>query len=239
MATTTITITITAMSTATRTDLSASDRGYDYLRDPDAIYKRSFALVREATDLSRLPEDLHALAVRLVHACAMPEIVADLAASPGAASAGRAALQSGAPILCDVEMVVHGIIRSRLPAANDVICTLNDPRARDIGVAAQITRAGAAVELWAPHLAGAVVAIGNAPTALYRLLELIDAGAPRPALILGFPIGFVGAADSKSALIDHPGNLDYVTLKGRFGGSALAAAALNALASDSAGALGQ
>jgi precorrin-8X/cobalt-precorrin-8 methylmutase len=213
--------------------------GYVYLRDPDDIYRRSFAMVREATDISSVPEELRTIALRLVHACAMPQIVVDLAASPSAAEAGRAAMQSGAPVLCDVEMVAHGVIRSRLPAGNDVICTLNDPAARDIGVAKSFTRAAAAVELWPPHLAGAVVAIGNAPTALFRLLELIDAGAPTPAVILGFPVGFVGAAESKDALIGHPGALPYIALKGRFGGSALAAAAVNALASEMPGALGQ
>ncbi|MSP47716.1 MAG: precorrin-8X methylmutase [Alphaproteobacteria bacterium] len=201
-----------------------------YLKDPRAIVTRSWELIQAETDVSGLARDLAAVALRLVHATGMPEVVADLRASPGAATAGRGALSSGAPILCDSEMTAAGITRSRLPAGNDVVVTLNDPRAADLGKKGGITRSAAAVELWGERLAGAVVAIGNAPTALFRLLELIEAGAPRPALVLGFAVGFVGAAESKAALAAS--GLPFITLLGRRGGSALAAAAVNALASD-------
>ena len=203
---------------------------YEYLSDPAEIYRRSFALIRAATDLSRLPAELHAIAVRLVHAVADPDIVTDLVASEGAVATGRAALASGAPILVDAAMVAHGITRSRLPAANPIICTLDDPAVAGRATALGTTRSAAAIELWRRHLGGAVVAIGNAPTALFHLLEMLVAGAPPPALILGFPVGFVGAAEAKAALIASPLAIPFIALKGRRGGSALAAAAINALA---------
>jgi len=201
----------------------------DYLRDPAEIYRRSFAAIRAACDLDRLPPDLAAVALRLVHACGMPDIVSDLTASPGAATAGRAALGAGAPVICDAHMVAYGIQRHRLPRGNAVICTLDEPATRTRAATEHTTRSAAAVAAWRPHLAGAVVAVGNAPTALYRLLEELDAGAPRPALILGFPVGFIGAAESKAALAQDPRGVPFITLQGRRGGSALAAAAVNAL----------
>ncbi len=208
----------------------------DYERDPAAIYRASFRAVREATDLSAVSLDLHPLALRLVHACGLPEIVHDLAFSPHAGAAGETALRDGAVILADAQMVASGIVRDRLPRGNQVLCLIDEARAHAAAKAQRGTRAAAAVDLWSDHLAGAVVAIGNAPTALFRLLECLRAGAPRPALILGFPVGFVGAAESKQALIDcAPAlNVDYVALRGRFGGSALAAAAVNALAAPEA-----
>jgi precorrin-8X/cobalt-precorrin-8 methylmutase len=200
-----------------------------YNRDAHAIYRESFAIIRAEANLARIPQDLEPLAVRVAHACGMPDVIDDLLFSPGAGDAGRAALRGGAPILCDGRMSAEGITRARLPADNPVICTLNDPRvpalARELGN----TRTAAALTLWQEHLAGAVVVIGNAPTALFRLLELLDEGAPRPALILGFPVGFVGAAESKAALAEDSRDVPYVTLRGRRGGSAMAAAAVNAL----------
>lgn len=204
---------------------------YDYLRDPDAIYRLSFELIRREVDLSHLPPGIDELALRLIHACAMPEILPDLVWTPDLPLAVRRALQAGRPILSDVDMVAYGVIRSRLPQENAVLSFLNKPEAGEIGKRKQITRSAAAVELWAPHLEGAVVVIGNAPTALFRLLELLDEGAPRPAAILGFPVGFVGAEESKQALIEaRLDGIAYATLKGRRGGSAIAAAAINALA---------
>ncbi len=194
-----------------------------YLNDPAEIYRQSFSTIRAETDFSALSGDVVPVALRLIHACGMTDIPGDLAYSPDAALKGRQALAAGAPVLCDARMVAEGIIKKRLPAANQVICTLNE-----IGDVAGTTRSAAAVDLWEPHLGGAVVAIGNAPTALFRLLELIAGGAPRPAVVLGFPVGFVGAAESKDALADS--DLDYLVLKGRRGGSAMAAAAVNALA---------
>jgi precorrin-8X/cobalt-precorrin-8 methylmutase len=202
----------------------------NYLRNGDDIYRQSFATIRAETDLDRLPADLEPVAVRIVHACGMPDVVADLAASDGAASQGRAALQAGAPILCDAQMVAQGIIRRRLPAANPVICTLDDPRVPELAQQIGNTRSAAAVELWRSHLPGAVVAIGNAPTALFHLLELLDGGWPKPALILGFPVGFVGAAESKAELVARSRGVPFIALQGRRGGSAIAAAAVNALA---------
>jgi precorrin-8X/cobalt-precorrin-8 methylmutase len=202
----------------------------DYLRDPEAIYRASFDAVRAATDLSAIDADLEALAIRLVHAVGQPEIVADLAGSVGAALAGQNALAAGAPILVDAHMVEAGIIRTRLPRDNRVICTLDEPGVADAARAQSTTRSAAAAERWLPDLAGAVVAIGNAPTALFRLLELLDEGAPRPAVILGFPVGFIGAAEAKAALVKNPRGAAFIALKGRLGGSALAAAAVNALA---------
>lgn len=202
----------------------------DYLRNGEEIYRQSFAIIRAEANLASLPADLVPLAVRLIHACGMTDIVSDLAASASAVAVGRAALAAGAPILCDAQMVAQGIIRQRLPAQNAVICTLNHP---DVpGLAHQIgnTRSAAALELWRSHLAGSVVALGNAPTALFHLLELLDAGEAKPALILGFPVGFVGAAESKAELARNSRGVPFITLQGRRGGSAIAAAAVNALA---------
>ena len=206
-----------------------SKPAYSYIRDPAEIYRQSFAAIRRETDLSRLDEDLTPVALRLVHACAMPEIVDDLAASPDAARAGHDALAGGAPILTDVEMVARGVIANRLPQENDVICRLGDPSITNLAASQNTTRSAAAVTLWPDQLAGAVVAIGNAPTALFRLLEGLAEGWPAPALILGFPVGFIGAAESKEALIEGAHGAPYITLRGRRGGSALAAAAVNAL----------
>ena len=206
---------------------------YDYLRDPQAIYRLSFATIRAEADLSALPAELEPLAVRLIHAAGDTAIAADLAWSDGAFEAGRRALAAGAPILVDTEMVAAGIIRTRLPAGNPVICTLGEPGVADAARALATTRSAAAVDRWAERLAGAVVVVGNAPTALFRLLELLDAGAPPPAIVLGFPVGFVGAAESKAALIAR-GGVAFIALRGRRGGSALASAALNALAADGA-----
>lgn len=205
----------------------------DYERDGAAIYRQSFATIRAETDLSGIPTDLEKLAVRVVHACGMVDIVGDLRFAPGAGVAGRDALAGGAPVLADSFMVADGVTRSRLPADNEVICTLRDPEVAAMSSRMGTTRSAAAVDLWQPKLAGSVVAIGNAPTALWRLLELLDAGAPRPALILGFPVGFVGAAESKVALAAGDHGVPYVCVLGRRGGSAMAAAAVNALASES------
>ena len=202
---------------------------YDYIRDGDAIYQRSFAIIRAETDLARFNAEEERVAVRIVHACGMPDIARDLAFAPGAAAAGIAALQAGAPILCDAQMVAHGVTRARLPANNEVICSLSDPRTADLARKLGTTRSAAAVDLWGEKLKGAVVAIGNAPTTLFRLLEALDAGAPKPACIIGMPVGFVGAAESKEALIEA--GLPSLVVRGRRGGSAMAAAAVNALAS--------
>ena len=204
---------------------------YDYIRDGAEIYKNSFAIIRRESDLRRFSREEERVAVRVIHASGMVEITPDLFFSPGAAQAGIAALAAGAPILCDANMVAHGVTRARLPANNEVICTLADPRvaelARDMGT----TRTAAAMEYWRPHLAGAVVAFGNAPTALFHLLEMLDAGAPRPALILAMPVGFVGASESKEAAIAD-GRVPVIAMRGRKGGSAMAAAAINALGSE-------
>jgi precorrin-8X/cobalt-precorrin-8 methylmutase len=203
----------------------------DHLRDGAAIYAQSFATIRAEADLSGLGEAEARIAVRVIHACGMVEVARDLRFAPGFAEAARAALLAGAPVLCDSQMVAHGITRARLPAGNDVVCTLHDPRtpalARQIGN----TRSAAALELWGARLAGAVVAIGNAPTALFRLLELLDAGAPAPAAVIGMPVGFVGAAESKAALLAD-GRVPCAVVLGRRGGSAMAAACVNALASE-------
>lgn len=201
-----------------------------YEKNPSAIYAASFATVRREARLDRFGPGLEAMAIRLIHACGMVEIADRLAFSPGAYAAGNAALRAGAPVLCDCEMVGAGIIRRYLPAENDVIVTLNDPRVPQIAAGIGNTRSAAAVELWADHLDGAVVAIGNAPTALFHLLELLDQGAPKPSVILGFPVGFIGAAESKAELAADPRGCDFVALKGRRGGSAIASAAVNALA---------
>lgn len=201
-----------------------------YEKDPAAIYAQSFATVRREARLARFPAGMDALAVRLIHACGMVEVADRLVFSPAAHAAGQAALRAGSAVLCDCEMVGAGIIRRNLPAGNEVIVTLNDARvpalAREIGN----TRSAAAVQLWRDRIEGAVVAIGNAPTALFHLLELLDQGWPRPAVILGFPVGFVGAAESKAELARDGRGCDFVALRGRRGGSAMAAAAVNALA---------
>ena len=201
-----------------------------YERDPAAIYAQSFATVRAEARLDHLPGDLHDIAIRLVHACGMPEITARLAWSADVVEAGRAALAQGAPILCDCEAVASMVIRKRLPADNPVLCTLNDARTPPLAKEIGNTRSAAAVELWRDHLEGAVVTIGNAPTALFHLLELLDQGWPRPAAILGFPVGFVGAAESKAELAANPRGVPFLALRGRRGGSAIAAAGVNALA---------
>ncbi len=201
-----------------------------YEKDPAAIYAQSFATVRAEARLERFAPDMQPLITRLIHACGMVEIADRLAYSPDASAAGRDALTSGAPILCDCEMVAAGIIRRNLPAANPVIVTLNDPAVPSLAQSIGTTRSAAAVELWADHIAGAVVAIGNAPTALFHLLELLDAGWPKPALIIGLPVGFVGAAESKAELAANPRGVPFITLRGRKGGSAMASAAVNALA---------
>ena len=204
----------------------------DYIRDGAEIYRHSFAIIRKEADLSAIPADLEKLAVRVVHASGMVDVAGDLVFSPGAGDAGRNALKAGAPILCDARMVAEGVTRSRLPADNDVICTLGDASVPALAERTGNTRSAAAMELWRPHLAGAVVAIGNAPTSLFRLLEMLDEGAPKPALILGFPVGFVGAAESKAALAENSRGVPFVALRGRRGGSAMVAAAINALATE-------
>lgn len=201
-----------------------------YEKDPQAIYAQSFATVRAEARLERFAPQMHPLMTRLVHACGMVDIVDRLAFSPQAATVGQAALRAGAPVLCDCEMVGAGIIRRYLPAGNDVVVTLNDQTVRALAKEIGNTRSAAAVTLWKDQLAGAVVAIGNAPTALFHLLELLENGWPKPALILGFPVGFVGAAESKAELARHPRGCEYVALRGRRGGSAMASAAVNALA---------
>jgi precorrin-8X/cobalt-precorrin-8 methylmutase len=203
----------------------------DYLKDGEEIYHRSFATIRTETDLSTIPEDLEAVVVRMVHACGMVDVVNDLEFSSNVGHAARTALQAGAPVLVDAMMVRHGITTKRLPADNEVLCMLGDPAVPDLARHYATTRSAAALDLWLPHLAGAVVAIGNAPTALFRLLELLHDGAPRPAAILGIPVGFVGAAESKQALARGLHEVPWLTVHGRRGGSALAAAAVNALAS--------
>ncbi|MEM1234090.1 MAG: precorrin-8X methylmutase [Pseudomonadota bacterium] len=201
-----------------------------YEKDPAAIYAQSFATVRGEARLDRFGPGMELMAVRLIHACGMVDVADRLAFSAGAFEAGAEALAAGAPILCDAEMVAAGIIRRSLPAANEVFVTLSDPSVPGLARDLATTRSAAAVELWAPHISGAVVAIGNAPTALFRLLEKLDSGWPRPAVILGFPVGFVGAAESKAELAANPRGAEFVALRGRRGGSALAAAAVNALA---------
>ncbi|WP_163566786.1 precorrin-8X methylmutase [Fodinicola feengrottensis] len=205
----------------------------DYLKDGPEIYRRSFATIRAEADLSHLPAELEKVAVRMIHACGMTDLVADLAWSPDAGKAARTALRAGAPILCDAAMVASGITRRRLPASNEVICTLTDPRVPELAAHLGTTRSAAALELWRDRLEGSLVAIGNAPTALFRLLEMIEEGAGRPAAVLGLPVGFVGAAESKRALAEHPSGLAHiVVVHGRRGGSAMAVAAVNALATE-------
>ena len=203
---------------------------YDYVRDGAAIYARSFAIIRAEADLARFSEAEADVAVRMIHACGLVEAAAAFAFHPRLVAEARAALAAGAPILCDAEMVARGVTRARLPAGNEVVCTLNDPLTPALAERLGTTRSAAAMELWADRLGGAVVAIGNAPTALFRLLELLDAGAPRPAAILGIPVGFVGAAESKEALTASPHDVPWLVVRGRLGGSAMTAAAVNALA---------
>ena len=201
-----------------------------YLRDGTAIYQRSFAIIRAEADLSRFSAEEAEIVVRMIHACGAVEAAHHIVFGGNLVAAARAALAAGAPILCDAEMVAHGITRARLPAGNDVICTLNDPGVSDLAKKLETTRSAAALDLWRDRLGGAVVAIGNAPTALFRLLDLLDAGAPKPAAILGIPVGFVGAAESKDALGAAPRGVPFLLVRGRIGGSAMTAAAVNALA---------
>jgi precorrin-8X/cobalt-precorrin-8 methylmutase len=204
---------------------------FEYEHSGAAIYARSFATIRAEADLARFTPDEARVAVRMIHACGMVEITTELDFSPDFASAARGALLAGGPILCDAKMVAHGITRPRLPAANEVVCLLDDPAVPALAARIGNTRSAAALDLWGARLAGALVVIGNAPTALFHLLELLDAGAPRPAAVIGLPVGFVGAAESKEALAGY-GGLPYLTLHGRKGGSAMAVAAVNALASE-------
>lgn len=202
----------------------------DYIRNGAEIYRRSFAIIRAETDLSDFSSAESDVIVRMIHACGLVEASKQIVFSAGLVEAARGALHCGAPILCDAEMVAHGITRARLPNGNEVICTLRDPTVPDLAERLGTTRSAAALDLWIDKLEGAVVVIGNAPTALFRLLELIDAGAPRPAAILGAPVGFVGAAESKDELMTHSRGIPFLVVRGRLGGSAMAAAAVNALA---------
>jgi precorrin-8X/cobalt-precorrin-8 methylmutase len=203
---------------------------YSYVRDGAEIYRRSFAIIRAESDLSRFADDEEPVAVRVIHACGQVEAAADLIFSPGFVAAGRNALSAGAPILCDSRMVAEGVTRARLPADNAVICTLAEPSVPAIAARIGNTRSAAALDLWRKQIAGSLVVIGNAPTALFRLLELIEEGWPQPAALIGMPVGFVGAAESKEALIAYQ-RVPYLVARGRRGGSAMAAAAVNALAS--------
>jgi precorrin-8X/cobalt-precorrin-8 methylmutase len=202
----------------------------EYERDGARIYRRSFAIIRSEADLSGFSEAEAEVAVRMIHACGMPEIAPRIAFSARAVESARQALGSGAPIFCDSEMVSHGIIRGRLPRGNEVLCTLKDPAVADLAARIGNTRSAAALDLWGERLAGALVAIGNAPTALFHLLEMLDAGAPKPALVVGIPVGFVGAVESKDALIENSHGVPFISVRGRCGGSAITAAAVNALA---------
>ncbi|WP_332700420.1 precorrin-8X methylmutase [Devosia sp.] len=203
---------------------------YDYIKDGDAIYAQSFAIIRAEADLSAFSPDEAELAIRMIHAAGSVEAAQHFEFGPGFVAAARTALALGAPIFCDAEMVARGVTAARLPASNEVICTLRDPQTPAIAAEIGNTRSAAALRLWLPRLAGAVVAIGNAPTALFFLLELLRDGAPRPAAIVGMPVGFVGAAESKAALAENSYGVPYAIIRGRLGGSAMTAAALNALA---------
>jgi precorrin-8X/cobalt-precorrin-8 methylmutase len=203
----------------------------DYIRDGAAIYARSFSIIRAEADLGRFSKEEERVAVRIIHACGMVEVARHIVMSPSFANDAAAALRNGAAILCDSMMVAHGITRARLPANNEVICTLRDPRVAELAKDIDNTRTAAAMQLWLPHLAGALVVVGNAPTALFRLIELLDSGAPKPAAVIAMPVGFVGAAESKEA-IAADGRVPFEIVKGRLGGSAMAAAAVNALASE-------
>lgn len=205
--------------------------GYEYLRDGAAIYQRSFAAIRAESDLARFSQDEARVAVRIIHACGTVEIASDLLFSETFTAAAREALLNGAPILCDSKMVANGITRARLPADNEIICTLDAPDVPALAHEIGNTRSAAALHFWGDRLAGALVAIGNAPTALFHLLELMDEGAPHPAAIIGMPVGFVGAAESKEALVAHE-RVPHLIVRGRKGGSAMAVAAVNALAKE-------
>jgi precorrin-8X/cobalt-precorrin-8 methylmutase len=202
----------------------------DYLKDGAAIYQRSFAIIRAEADLSAFSAPEVDVVIRMIHACGLVEACKHIVFGAGLVASARKALQAGAPVLCDAEMVAHGVTRARLPNNNQIVCTLHDPRVQGIAERLGTTRSAAALDLWLDQLEGAVVAIGNAPTALFRLLELIDAGAPHPAAILGIPVGFVGAAESKDELMTHPRGIPFLVVRGRLGGSAMTAAAINALA---------
>jgi precorrin-8X/cobalt-precorrin-8 methylmutase len=204
----------------------------DYLRNGAAIYERSFAIIRAEADLSRFTPEEAEVAVRMIHAAGQVEVAGLIEFAPEFVSAARKALRGGAPILCDSEMVAHGVTRARLPAKSEVICMLRDPRVPDLAAKLGTTRSAAALELWRDKLAGAVIAIGNAPTALFRLLEVLEAGAAKPAAIIGIPVGFVGAAESKEALAANVSGVPYLIVRGRIGGSAMTAAAVNALAKE-------
>jgi precorrin-8X/cobalt-precorrin-8 methylmutase len=204
--------------------------GYDYIRDGNAIYERSFAIIRAEAGLSRFSPEEAEIAIRMIHACGQVEAAERFLFSEGFVAAARAALQAGAPIFCDAEMVAHGVTRARLPARNEVICTLRDPRTPELAKRIGNTRSAAALELWGDRLDGALVAIGNAPTALFHLLDMIRAGAPKPAAIIGMPVGFVGAIESKEALVEDSLGIPFATVRGRMGGSAMTAAAVNAVA---------
>jgi precorrin-8X/cobalt-precorrin-8 methylmutase len=202
----------------------------DYIRDGAEIYRRSFATIRAEADLTGMPPEVAQVAVRMIHACGMTDLVTDLAWSPQVVVRAREALRGGAPVLCDAMMVASGVTRRRLPAANEVVCTLQDPQVAELAERLGTTRSAAALELWRDRLDGSVVAIGNAPTALFRLLELVAEGVGKPAAVLGIPVGFIGAAESKRALADSA--LEYLVVHGRRGGSAMTAAAVNAIASE-------
>lgn len=205
---------------------------YEYEHDGNVIYRQSFATIRDEADLSAFPADMAQVVVRMIHTCGQVDLVRDVDASPDLVATCRAALREGAPVLCDATMVASGITRSRLPADNEIVCLLQDPRVPELARSLGTTRSAAALDLLCDRMGGSVVAIGNAPTALFRLLELLDAGAPAPAAIVGVPVGFVGAAESKRALADHPLRIPFLTVHGRRGGSSLAAAAVNALATE-------
>lgn len=211
---------------------SAPPRRYDYITDGAEIYVRSFATIRAESDLTAIPATAEKVAVRMIHASGQTDLARDLVIHPDLVPAARAALNAGAPILTDANMVASGVTRTRLPAGNDVVCLLADPRVPELAERWGTTRSAAAVSLWADRLEGAVVAVGNAPTALFHLLEMLDAGAPRPAAIVGVPVGFIGAAESKEALLDHRLQIPHLVVRGRRGGSAMASSAINALAQE-------
>jgi len=204
----------------------------DYLRDGTAIYERSFAIIRAEADLSRFTPEEAEIVVRMIHACGQVDVARSIEFAPGLVEAARGALKCGAPILCDAAMVAHGITRARLPAGNETVCTLSDAQVPALAAKLGTTRSAAALQLWGDRLSGALVAIGNAPTALFRLLEMLEAGSARPAAILGIPVGFVGAAEAKAALAANSVGVPYLIVRGRMGGSAIAAAAVNALAKE-------
>lgn len=212
--------------------MTTQQHEHTYERDGAEIYRQSFATIRREADLSGFPADVAQVVVRMIHACGMVDLTRDVAHSPGVVTAARTALRAGAPILCDVQMVASGVTRRRLPAANDVVCTLSDPTVPELAARLGTTRTAAAVELWRPLLDGAVVAIGNAPTALFHLLELLRTVPERPAAVIGIPVGFIGAAESKDALHHSDLDLEHLVVTGRRGGSAVTAAALNAIADE-------